>query len=127
MGMQLLLAVVGNCASGKTTLVNGLKDLGYKAVNVPQEHSEIRRLWQAKKPDLLVMLSCTHATAKKRRPTFAWTAEQLEVQRHRLRYAREECDLYIATDHLSREEVLRQVTALVESQRRAKHEGSDSC
>lgn len=124
---QPLLAVVGNCASGKTTLVNGLKDLGYNAVNVPQEHSEIRRLWKAKKPDLLVMLSCTHATAKKRRLTFAWTAEQLEVQRHRLRYARDECDLYIATDHLSREEVLRQVTDFIELQRRAKYEGSDSC
>src|SRR5690554_7906905 len=95
---DLLIAVVGNCASGKTTLVGNLKKLGYRAVNVPQEHSDIRRLWRFKDPDLLVLLSCTYATAKKRRPTFAWTEKQLEVQRHRLRFAREECDLYIRSE-----------------------------
>ena len=111
-GKNCLIAVVGNCAAGKTTLVNNLKRLGYKGINIPQEHSEIRRLWRHKKPDLLVLLSCTFATAKKRRPGFAWTEKQLEVQRHRLRFAREECDLYIATDPLTKEEVLERVIDL---------------
>lgn len=108
-----LVAVVGNCAAGKTTLVENLNKLGFRAVNVPQEHSDIRRLWRFKEPDLLVLLSCTHGTAIKRRPTFAWTEKQLEVQRHRLRFAREECDLYIATDSLTREEVLERVVELL--------------
>lgn len=108
-----LVAVVGNCASGKTTLVENLNRLGFRAVNVPQEHSDIRRLWRFKEPDLLVLLSCTHGTAKKRRPTFAWTEKQLQVQRHRLRFAREECDFYIATDSLTKEEVLERVVALL--------------
>ena len=109
-----LIAVVGNCASGKTTLVNSLKKLGHNAINVPQEHSEIRRLWRHKKPDLLVLLSCTHATALKRRPGFAWSEKQLEVQRYRLRHAREECDLYIVTDPLTQVEVVEKVVELVE-------------
>lgn len=113
---DLLVAVVGNCASGKTTLVGNLHMLGYRAVNIPQEHSDIRRLWRYKEPDLLVLLSCTYATAKKRRPTFAWSEKQLAVQRRRLALAREECDLYIATDDLSREEVAAKVIELIEKQ-----------
>jgi hypothetical protein len=115
---NLLVAVVGNCASGKTTLVGNLHRLGYRAVNVPQEHSDIRRLWRYKEPDLLVLLSCTYATAKKRRPNFAWSEKQLAVQRQRLALAREECDLYIVTDDLSREEVTAMVTELIEKQAR---------
>jgi len=111
-GKQYLIAVVGNCASGKTTLVRNLITLGYRAINVPQEHSEIRRLWRHRQPDLLVMLSCTFDTAKKRRPGFAWTEKQLEVQRHRLRFAKEESDLHINTDSLTINEVLEMVVGL---------------
>ena len=116
MGCQdMLIAVVGNCAAGKTTLVNNLQQRGYRAINVPQEHSDIRRLWRFKEPDLLVLLSCTHATAKQRRPTFAWSEKQLAVQWQRLAPAREECALYIATDELSREDVVNAVVELIET------------
>jgi len=114
-GKDFLIAVVGNCASGKTTLVENLRRRGYKAVSVPQEHSEVRRLWRFKQPDLLVMLSCTHATAKKRRPDMPWTEKQFAVQRRRLRYAEEECDLFLPTDGLSREEVAARVVELAEN------------
>lgn len=109
-----LLAVVGNCASGKTTLVNSLNQAGYRAINIPQEHSEIKRLWKYKKPDLLVLLSCTLETAKTRRPTFAWSQKQLEVQGQRLKIAREECNLYLVTDSLTRTEVFERVVELLE-------------
>ena len=33
------IAIVGVCASGKTTLVAGLREAGYDAYNVAQEHS----------------------------------------------------------------------------------------
>ncbi len=100
-----LIAVVGNCASGKTTLVSNLTARGYNAINVPQEHSQVRRLWRHKKPDLLVLLRCSRETAVKRRPEFAWSAQQIEEQYRRLAIARDECDLYIDTDNLTREEV----------------------
>ena len=103
--MNELIAVVGNCAAGKTTLVRNLVERGLKAVNVPQEHSEIRRLWRFKKPTVLVMLTCTLETAQKRRAGFAWTEKQMAVQQHRLRFAREECDLLIVTDSLSIDQV----------------------
>lgn len=112
---DLLIAVVGNCAAGKTTLVGNLKERGYRAINVPQEHSDIRRLYRYKEPDLLVLLSCTYATAKLRRPAFAWSEKQLEVQRRRLAAAREECNLYIVTDSLSEEEVVNAVVKLAET------------
>lgn len=108
-----LIAVVGNCAAGKTTLVGNLKDRGYSAINIPQEHSEVRRLWKYKRPHILVLLSCTLETARKRRPGFAWSGKQLAEQHRRLRFAREECDLYIATDCLTREQVVEKVIALL--------------
>lgn len=116
-----LIAVVGNCASGKTTLVENLRKAGHNAINVPQEHSEVRRLWKYKKPDMLVLLSCTLETARKRRPGFAWTGKQLKEQYRRLRFAREECDLYIATDDLTRQQVAELVTAHID----AKGEAAD--
>lgn len=104
-----LIAVVGNCAAGKTTLVGNLKVRGYNAINVPQEHSEVRRLWKYKNPQFLVLLSCNLETARKRRPGFAWSGKQLAEQHRRLRFAREECDIYIATDCLTREQVVKKV------------------
>ena len=125
MSSQLLIAVVGNCASGKTTLVGNLTARGYRAINVPQEHSQVRRLWRYKKPDLLVLLSCSRETAVKRRPGFAWSSRQIEDQYRRLAMARQECDLYIKTDDLTRQEVADCVIELVK-QKEASRNGKNS-
>ena len=50
------VAIVGVCASGKTTLVRGLREAGIDAYNVAQEHSCIHRFWQKHAPDLLIMI-----------------------------------------------------------------------
>lgn len=106
------IAVVGVCAAGKTTLVQGLKDAGFDAYNVAQEHSCIRAFWNKHKPDVLVMIDATLPAIKKRRRV-SWTEERLVVQHERLKDARVHADLYIQTDDLSAAEVLDKVVAFL--------------
>lgn len=111
-GFDGLIGVVGNCVAGKTTLVNGLKEKGYRAVNIAQEHSTAQKLWQRKQPDFLVCLSCTLATAQARREIY-WGQERLDDQWQRLAHARAHCDLYLPTDGLAISDVLEAVIAAV--------------
>ncbi len=106
------IAVVGVCGSGKTTLVNNLRYAGIDAFNVAQEHSGIKKLWQKNKPDVLIMLDAKLSTIQKRRQIF-WGEERLLVQRERLRDARLNADLFIATDDLTKEEVVERVLAFI--------------
>lgn len=108
-----LIAVVGVCTSGKTTLVNELRDLGYNAVNVAQEHSHVPYLWSLRRPDFLVLLDCTYETARKRRLIY-WGADRLEEQRKKLAHARQHCNLFIQTDDLTIAEVRQRVVQAVE-------------
>jgi GTPase SAR1 and related small G proteins len=102
------IVVVGPCASGKTTLVGRLRDLGLDALNVAQEHSGIRALWRKKRPDVLVMLEASLPVIRRRRPV-PWGEERLTAQRERLKDARAHADLFIQTDSLTREEVTQRV------------------
>ncbi len=112
-----VVAIVGVCASGKTTLAAGLNEAGVKAYSVPQEHSYVRRLWRHTRPDanILVMLDARWETTRRRRPEITYGPERLEEQRNRLRYAREECDLYLPTDDLTIEEVRARVLQFIEA------------
>ncbi len=118
---DFLVGVVGNCASGKTTLVNGLQELGYRAVNIPQEHSVSPRFWRKFNLDFLVMLSCTLATARQRR-SVPWGQERLDQQARKLADARAHCQLYLPTDDLSIAEVREQVIAALTAWRQEKGE-----
>lgn len=102
------IAVTGPCASGKTTLVTRLRELGLDAHNVAQEHSGVHNLWRRKQPDVLVMLEATLPVIRRRR-TVPWGEERLTVQRERLADARRHADLFIQTDELTREEVAQRV------------------
>lgn len=110
---DLLIGVVGNCVSGKTTLVAGLKEKGYQAVNIPQEHSVTPRFWRKFNVDFLVMLSCTLATAQTRRK-IPWGQVRLDRQAAILADARANCQLYLPTDNFTIPEVLEQVIQAVE-------------
>ena len=82
------IVVVGPCASGKTTLVTRLQELGLDAHNVAQEHSGIKTLWRKKRPDVVVMLEASLPVIRCRRPV-PWGEERLTAQRERLKDARE--------------------------------------
>jgi len=105
----LLIAVVGVCASGKTTLADALRARGYNARQVGQEHSYVPDMWRRiTRPDLLIYLDAGLETIRRRRQDPEWPASLLAVQRARLRHARHHCDLYVKTDDLTPEEVLAQ-------------------
>ena len=109
-----LIAVVGPCASGKSTLVLALRERGFNAREVVQEHSYVPAMWQRiTQPDLLVYLDVSWKTASQRRSTDAkpgWWAEL----NHRLRHARQHADVYILTDELSVQDVLDRTLAFLE-------------
>ena len=45
-GSAPLIAIVGVCASGKSTLAKALRERGYNARQVLQEHSYVPYMWQ---------------------------------------------------------------------------------
>jgi hypothetical protein len=107
-----LIAVVGVCAAGKTTLTQAMRARGYNVRQVLQEHSYVPYMWQRiTAPDLLIYLDAQLETIRKRRqdPEFpAWLFEQ-ELQR--LAHAREHCDLYVSTDETTPLAILAHVEA----------------
>lgn len=104
-----MIAVVGPCGSGKTTLVGALRAQGIPAKQVAQEHSYVPRMWQVlARPHVLVYLDASFAVCTARK-SFGWTVDEYKEQLTRLSHAREHCDIYIQTDLLLPEEVTRQV------------------
>lgn len=110
------IAIVGPCASGKTTLVNGLHARGYAHARlVPQEHSGVPKLWAWHgKPDVLIYLDAQVGTINHRQQRTDWTQAVLDEQHARLRAAREACHLYLPTDDLTIHQVLEAVIAFIE-------------
>lgn len=117
------IAVVGVCASGKTTLVKGLKDAGYDAYNVAQEHSGIHNFWNKHHPDILVMIDATLSAIKKRRLVY-WDQERLDVQHKRLADAKAHANLFIQTDAYNADEVREQVIDYIETWKKNQTEGN---
>ena len=98
------IVVVGPCASGKTTLADNLRRLGYDAHPCAQEHSYVPDMWRMTAPDVLLYLDATLDTILRRR-AMSRGEEQLAAENRRLAHAREHCDLAIATDQLTVEQV----------------------
>ena len=76
------IKVVGPCASGKSTLVAGLRQLGYDADSAAQDHSYVPDMWQRlHPPDLLIYLDLTLETAQQRgRAGLGWDQRYLDEQ-----------------------------------------------
>lgn len=106
--------MVGPCASGKSSLVSRLKALGYNARHVAQDHSYVPDMWRRlTDPDFLIYLDAELRTVARRR-CINWGKRYLADERHRLRHARQHCDLYLPTDDLTEEEVLERVVDFLE-------------
>ena len=107
------VVVVGVCGSGKTTLAEGLRRLGYEVRECRQEHSEVPRMWQVmSRPDVLICLDASDGVIRQRgqRHHVTWLVEK---QRQRLAHARAHCDLYVLTDDLSEAQVLELVAGFL--------------
>jgi len=113
---SLRIAVVGACASGKSTLVDALREAGYQARHVAQEHSYVPHMWQRiARPDILVYLDVNYDVIIARRPSFNFNPNDLEEQSRRLAHAREHCDLYLDTSSLTTAEVQQKTLAFLKN------------
>jgi adenylate kinase family enzyme len=108
----LRIKIAGICGSGKTTLAQRLKALGYQAWQVSQEHSGVPDLWRRRNPaDVLVYLDASGPVVRARYPHLNLDDAYLDEQRRRLAHARAHADCYVLTDGLTPDEVLAQVLA----------------
>ncbi|MBP6017349.1 MAG: hypothetical protein KA586_11560 [Candidatus Promineofilum sp.] len=101
----VVVAVVGPCAAGKSTLVKALREAGYEARHPAQEHSYVPDMWRRLvDPDVLIYLDVTYEALLARRPTFG-EREYLEREQARLAHAREHADLVVDTSGMTSEAV----------------------
>jgi deoxyadenosine/deoxycytidine kinase len=108
---MMRIKVVGPCASGKSMLTARLRTLGYDAHSAAQDHSYVPDMWQRlNPPDVLIYLDVSLKEAWKRgRSGTGWDQRNLDEQHYRLRHARAHCDLYLPTDGLTEEAVVKEV------------------
>lgn len=103
---SLRVAVVGACAAGKSTLVSALREAGFDAHHVAQEHSYVPEMWKRiGRPDVLIYLDVDHESIRARRPGMRFRQDELSEQKRRLNHARRNCHLYVDTKGLSPAEV----------------------
>lgn len=101
-----LIAIVGPCGAGKTTLANGLKAHGFNARAIAQEHSYVQNMWQQlTRPDILIFLQASHLVGMQRRK-FNWTIAEWQEQQRRLSHSLLNADFFLDTNALSIKEVL---------------------
>ncbi|MEE9217401.1 MAG: hypothetical protein V3U32_08200, partial [Anaerolineales bacterium] len=92
------IAIVGPCASGKSSLARGLAEQGIRAKQVVQEHSYVPEMWQViTQPDFLVYLDASFQICSQRK-NLNWHQRDYDEQIIRLAHARENCDLLVQTD-----------------------------
>jgi guanylate kinase len=116
MRADYLIGVVGPCTAGKSTLVAGLSQHGYRARHIAQEHSYVPAMWQKiTNPDVLIFLDVSYQVSLARRP-LNWTQKEYETQQHRLRHARQHADLYLPTDTLNIPQVLQSALSFLQAQ-----------
>lgn len=110
----LRVAVVGPCASGKSTLVAALKAAGYDARHPAQEHSYVKDMWKRLvDPDVLIYLDINYQALLSRRPNFG-EPEYLEREKERLGHARAHADLVIDTSGMEPETVKLQALSFLD-------------
>jgi deoxyadenosine/deoxycytidine kinase len=106
---EFTIAIVGPCASGKSSLARGLAERGIRARQVVQEHSFVPEMWQIiSQPDFLVYLETSFQTCSQRK-NLNWRQRDYDEQLNRLAHAKKNCDLLIHTDGQSEEAILEEV------------------
>ncbi len=111
----ILIGVVGTCAAGKTTLVQGLRDHGFNAKPIAQEHSYVPYMWERlTHPDILIYLEVAFQLTMDRRH-LDWTYAEYAEQLHRLRHARQHAHLTIDTSTLTTDQVLARALSYLDS------------
>jgi hypothetical protein len=115
--MLPLIKIAGISASGKSTLVKNLRQGGYDARPVSQEHSQTPDMWRRIRPPArLIYLHIDLATQRERRPDVTWDEAWLQIEEDRLAHARQHADLILDTRGLSAQEAFLETRAYLQSQ-----------
>ncbi|HRW06634.1 MAG TPA: hypothetical protein P5121_16130 [Caldilineaceae bacterium] len=113
-----LIKVVGISASGKSTLVKALRQRGYRARPVSQEHSNVPSLWQQfEEPEILIHLDIVLEAQQKRRPDVSWDQRALREEKARLAEAQGHANLKINTSDQTSESVLKIALTFLKQER----------
>lgn len=91
------IVIVGYCASGKSSVVDGLRKRGIAAHAVAQEHSVVKDLWNHHDPGIVVFLDVTLDELRNRRNNPKWPDWIYDLQTERLSAARQRADLVVDT------------------------------
>lgn len=110
------IAVVGTCASGKTTIVAELRRLGLDAYVVSQEHSIVRDLWRHLNPDALVVLEADYQTVRQRRGGI-WPRWLYDAQLDRLADARRHANVILNTSIQPVDKTIASIVAMIDEWR----------
>jgi deoxyadenosine/deoxycytidine kinase len=114
---DVVIGIVGPCASGKSTLINGLRKYGYYGKHIAQEHSYVPNMWKRiTDPDILVFLDVSYEETKNRKKLH-WSEHEYEVQVKRLEHARSNAAIIIDTDVCSPNDVLSIVLNFIRDQK----------
>ena len=104
-----LLGIVGPCSAGKSTLINQLREGGYKCKHIAQEHSFVPDMWQKLvNPRALIYLDVSYETSMSRRK-LNLTPLEFQEQENRLSHARNNAQIYVDTNPLTIGEVFHTV------------------
>ena len=103
---KLKIGIVGPCGAGKSTLISGLVQYGYRGKHIAQEHSYVPDMWKRiTNPDILIYLDVSyHLTIV--RKNLNWSKHEYQEQVTRLWHARNFADYYLKTDDLEPQDVL---------------------
>ncbi len=109
-----LIAIVGVCTSGKSTLISLLSPLGYNCRHIAQEHSYVPDMWQRlSDPDVLIYLEVTYEISLQRKK-LNWTMAEYEEQLFRLRHARQAADIVVDTSPFTPQQLVEHLRPLID-------------
>jgi GTPase SAR1 family protein len=115
----LRIALVGPCASGKSSLAQALRADGYEVRQPAQEHSFAPDMWQRlSRPDILIFLDVDYHHFQLRRPNNPGGPDYYAEQHRRLSHARTHCNFYVDTSGLTIEGVKTAVFQFLSSLRK---------
>lgn len=111
-----LIGIVGPCSAGKSVLARQLRAASYQVREIRQEHSVTPTMWQRiSHPDVLLYLDVSPEIAAQREGLKAPSSWWQEEREFRLAHARQHCDFYIDTSHLTPAAILEAVLRFLQT------------
>lgn len=109
-----LVALVGPCGSGKSTVARLLGEEGIPAREVSQEHTSMPYYFLECMPRAVIYLDVRLDDVRRRKGAPDWPADRLTHQKALLSYARHRADLYFDTTSRTPPEIIEEIASWLE-------------